>query len=272
MKHSNDQAISCYISYVSFKPQVTEFLNKNFILPRIGVFFENKRGDGHDIWPIDRDSIVSEVDWSLDYVYNILLNELQKDEQGKIKHYHRYTITFDVDLAPYESEIRCPVTDTNIKYGQITLGEVPVFYYIYIDLQEMLRFLKKEYKVVHKEISPFSPESQQKIVRDNSKPQISQELLRIWEAVLNIVKQKRPSLAVRLHIAIPVRLTQDSFIIGFHQYAEFTRKSIEEQKNITILSEALQEYLGRTIQVVTTTHNEAVSIETMRKELKKLDL
>ncbi len=95
----------------------------------------------------------------------------------------------------------------------------------------------------------------------------SQELLDIWDDVLKAVRQKRPPLAARIKNAIPVKLTQDEFTVGFHQDAQLAKESLEERKNAEILAEALYVHLGRTVRIVTTVHNGAMSPQAMREKL-----
>jgi DNA polymerase-3 subunit gamma/tau len=109
--------------------------------------------------------------------------------------------------------------------------------------------------------------SQQKTVPQSSDRQPSQRVLEMWETVLDLVKQKSRGLGALLRNAIPVELTQDTFTLGFHQDTNLSKTLLEDPKKMTILSEALQEYLGRTVKIVTTIHNGAVSIATMREKL-----
>ena len=128
MKYINQNAISPYIPYVCFHHKANKFLNKNFIIPRINAFFEEKISSGYILLELDRDFLVSDVDWTVDHLYTFLFKDLQKDEYGKIRPQIKYSITFDEDLAPHESTIMCPATNTNIRFGTIKLGDEPIFY------------------------------------------------------------------------------------------------------------------------------------------------
>ena len=91
------------------------------------------------------------------------------------------------------------------------------------------------------------------------------ELQRLWEDVLIRVKDVRPPLAARLKYAIPVHLTHDEFLLGFHPDAEFSRQALEDAKNRDMLAGVLSEYLGRSVRVAATTTQAGISSEAIRK-------
>ena len=136
---------------------------------------------------------------------------------------------------------------------------------LYSQLQEIKAILEKSYPEEMSE--ELIADSKSREADISPAPGPSQELLVIWDAVLNTVRKKHPAFAARINNAIPVRLTQDEFTVGFHQDAQFSRKSLEDPKNSAILVAVLKEHLGRTVRITTTTHSAAVSIETMRKKL-----
>ncbi len=97
----------------------------------------------------------------------------------------------------------------------------------------------------------------------------SEELLKIWQQVVNLVRQKRPSLASRLKTGVPVSLTPNEFTIGFHQHSTVSRQALEEPKNAMIVADAVKELLGQTVSIVTTIHSGGMSVEAMQKRLEK---
>lgn len=152
LKYSNNHAISKYVPYVSFQPDTRDFLNEQFIKKqKIEPFFKVR--NIVDYKAIERDCLFSEIDYKIkgtkfpvgnqekgffDILYTEYFKYIKKTEEfGKIECPTMYAITFDKDLTPQQ----CP--QTNIHYGEIKLYKKPVFYYIYIDLQEMIDFLKK---------------------------------------------------------------------------------------------------------------------------------
>ena len=114
-----------------------------------------------------------------------------------------------------------------------------------------------------------SPPAPPKTVMESPEIHPPQDLSRIWEAILALVRQKRPSLAAVLRNAIPVELTQETFTLSFHQDTSVAKNLLADQKKMAVLQEALQESLGRTVRVVTTTHNGAVSTASMREQLER---
>jgi hypothetical protein len=60
---------------------------------------------------------------------------LFKNKDGTINFKPRYVVSFDQDLTDFQEE-------RGIKYGELRLGNAPILYFIYIDLQELIRFIK----------------------------------------------------------------------------------------------------------------------------------
>ena len=92
-----------------------------------------------------------------------------------------------------------------------------------------------------------------------------EELQQLWQEVLAQLKETRPPLAARVKQAVPVHLTHNEFLLGFHPDAEFSRQALDDAKNRDILAAVLKEYLGRSVRVATTTTQAAVSYDTIRK-------
>ena len=91
------------------------------------------------------------------------------------------------------------------------------------------------------------------------------ELAGLWKKVLNSVKRQRPPLAARIGNAIPQKLTQHEFVLGFHPDMEFSKSALDDAKNTAILVDALQEHLGRTVRVSTVIDASATSVAAIRK-------
>ncbi len=129
-------AKSVYVPYLSFKDGAHKKLNEEYISPLIKRFFELKKIDNYE--ELNKEDMISDKDFNnfkIDYFYEYIIGDISKREGGKIIHKIRYSITFDKDLTPKEED--------GIYYGEINLGCKPIFYYIYFDLQDMLRFLKQ---------------------------------------------------------------------------------------------------------------------------------
>ncbi len=91
------------------------------------------------------------------------------------------------------------------------------------------------------------------------------ELQLLWEDVLRLVKELRPPLAARIKQAVPLHLTYEEFLLGFHPDADFSRKALDDAKNRDILANVLRDYLGRSVRVATSTTQAGVSYETIRE-------
>ena len=96
---------------------------------------------------------------------------------------------------------------------------------------------------------------------DRENPAIlpAQELGPVWEAVVALVKQERPAFAPYVAKAIPLALTQDTLTLGFAKENSFAKSQFEDQKKTTVVQEALQAMLGRSVRVVTTFHTAAAA-------------
>lgn len=68
------------------------------------------------------------------YFYEKIFNNIFKNTKAKVENKLRFTFTYDVDLTP--------IRKGNSQYGVINLGSKPILYYCYIDLQEVIRFIK----------------------------------------------------------------------------------------------------------------------------------
>ncbi len=93
-----------------------------------------------------------------------------------------------------------------------------------------------------------------------------QDVERVWNEILELVKAQRPPLAPRLKNAIPLELTERELVLGFHADAEFTRNTVDNPKNQTFLNELLQSYFGRPVRIKTTIHHAAASFEAIREQ------
>ncbi len=153
IKHNTTSSvISPFNPIVSLNPKVRKRVNDEFIAPIIQQFFSDKGGI-NSFAELDPDKLKTDVEF-LDftaqenfvksYVYKELMNEISKGIDGKVNFKPRYLISFDTDLTEYEvSNKNYPNSSKRIKYGVIRLGEEPILYYIYVELQELINFIKK---------------------------------------------------------------------------------------------------------------------------------
>lgn len=140
---SASSVISIFNPVVSLNPLVRQRVNEEFIYPILEDFFQEKGGiDSYE--ELHPDKIKTEVEFSQtdvqesyvkSYVYKELMNEISKSDHGKINFKPRYVVSFDQYLTDFKE-------DRGIKYGELRLGDVPILYFIYIDLQKLIGFLK----------------------------------------------------------------------------------------------------------------------------------
>ena len=96
--------------------------------------------------------------------------------------------------------------------------------------------------------------------------QPSQDAQRVWSDLLEQMKKQRSSLWSRLKNAVPVKLTAHELMIGFHEDAEFSKRTIEQPKDQAFLQEFFQRYFGQPMRLTVTTHNAAPSIEAIQEQ------
>ena len=160
IKHNSPSSIlSQFNPIASLKPKTRQLVNQQFIMPILQSFFSNKNGI-ENFCELDPDKLKTEVEFLKkgeaesfvkSYIYKEIVNEISKE--GKLIIFKpKYVVTFDSDLTDYKiDETVYPykmifnddsIGERNIKYGVIRLGEEPILYYIFIDLQEIIRFIK----------------------------------------------------------------------------------------------------------------------------------
>lgn len=160
IKHNSPSSVlSQFNPIATLKPKTRKLVNEQFILPILKSFFANKNGLGN-FCELDQDKLKTEIEFSKkdeaesfvkSYIYKEIINEISKPD--KIVDFKpKYVITFDTDLTNYkQDETFYPykmifndnnVVEKNIDYGVIRLGEAPILYYILIDLQKIISFIK----------------------------------------------------------------------------------------------------------------------------------
>ena len=145
IKHDSASSIlSLFNPVVSLKSEVREIVNKEFIYPILEDFFKDKGGI-NSYEELDPDKIQTEIEFKKkdtiesyvkSYVYKEVMNTISKNnDDGTINFKPRYVVSFDKDLTDFEDK-------RGIKYGELRLGNAAILYFIYIDLQELIRFIK----------------------------------------------------------------------------------------------------------------------------------
>ncbi len=144
IKHNSAiSVISLFNPVVSLNSQVRQIVNEEFVYPILEDFFKDKGGiDSYE--ELDPDKIKTEIEFKKkdtlesyvkSYVYKEVMNTISKNDDGTINFKPRYVVSFDQDLTDFKEE-------RGIKYGELRLGNAAILYFIYIDLQELIRFIK----------------------------------------------------------------------------------------------------------------------------------
>lgn len=157
VKHNSPSSVLSQFNPISsLKPKTRKTVNERFILPILESFFEDKGGIDN-FSELDPDKLITEVEFVntenfiKTYIYKEVVNKISKPND-KVAFKPKYIITFDRDLTnfkrdktiyPYNAILNVNSSDTNcIKYGVIRLGDAPILYYVLIDLQQLIKFIK----------------------------------------------------------------------------------------------------------------------------------
>jgi len=166
--NTSNNVISPFNPMLALHPQIRRTVNEQFIKPILEVFFEDKQGvdnrtglENFEALDIDRlkteKEFQGEENYVQNYIYTELIKEIRKDSNGKVILKPRYSISFDWDLTDYENSFKMDAKnypykqifsdikkeEKPIRYGILRLGDSPILYLIFIDFQELLRFIKK---------------------------------------------------------------------------------------------------------------------------------
>lgn len=78
---------------------------------------------------------VGEMELAKPYFYEIIFKSINKNERGRIENKIKWTFTYDIELTP--------IKKGDMRYGVINLGNKPIFYYCFVDLQKVIEFIKQ---------------------------------------------------------------------------------------------------------------------------------
>jgi len=134
MISENKKVKSNFVTYLSVKDNAE--LNLNLIQPFVDSFFSEKGIDNYQ--SIAENSDISDLDFKLvefSYFYDFIFNDIKK-VKGEIQFSIKYCITLDKTNCPKACE------ETGIFYDEITLSNKPVFYFIFIDINDIFSFLR----------------------------------------------------------------------------------------------------------------------------------
>lgn len=142
IKHNSPSSVlSPFNPIASLKPKMRKLVNENFIYPILERFFFGK-GGVNLYCALDSDKLVTEIEFEKaenfvkTYIYKDIIDQIEKKGKSVIFK-PKYVITFDKDLTDFQEE-------NSVKFGTIHLGNTPILYYIYIELQDLIRFIKTQ--------------------------------------------------------------------------------------------------------------------------------
>lgn len=144
------------MSYIGFKAP-TSFRSSfnpvlgfsDTVLEKVNTFIENKvtqvfKGLGINLDEVDyvetpdliteKEFMNTSTELANSYFYELIFTNPKKLDDGSIDERLKFCITFDRDLTPYSRD--------DFNFGFIKIANRPVLYYIFIDLQELIRASK----------------------------------------------------------------------------------------------------------------------------------
>ena len=132
---NNNKVTSSFITYLSIKDNT--LINKKLIEPLVKKFLNCKNIDYYE--EIKENHEISDLDFKkvdFSYFYDYILNDISIKDFG-IGYTTKFCITID--------KTNCPKTckKTGIFYDEILLYKTPIFYFIYIDIEEIFVFLRE---------------------------------------------------------------------------------------------------------------------------------
>lgn len=140
MISENTEAESSYVAYLQFKD--SEKIKKELIEPRVKDFFSARNIDNYE--EIRANKEISDLDFEkqeMSYFYENIFYDISKNRDGKVEFSVKYSITLDKKNCKEE-----PCEKTNIFYDEILLNKTPVFYFIYVSIDEIFSFLRDSSK------------------------------------------------------------------------------------------------------------------------------
>lgn len=142
MIQQQTDSISSYVPYLSFGKDTHQVVNEQFIKPKVKKFFAARQITYYQ--PLKLECYISDKDYkdyktlTFECIYDCVLAEIRKElSTGKVSLPVKYEITLDEQVTSKTCR------DTQIKYDEILLNNSPILYFIYIDLKELLSFVRE---------------------------------------------------------------------------------------------------------------------------------
>lgn len=163
-----NNAISSFVPYLCFAPDIQQVINQQFIEPQVQSFFVGKETDFR---PLSAEKYISLEDFrevKFEYFYEEILTEISRNNDGKVRVIPKYAITLDNTITPQYCK------QTSRSFGALTLGKQPVLYFIHFTIEEILNFLR-QYPNAAASRTSWQPKSQKifKYIADTNENAIS---------------------------------------------------------------------------------------------------
>lgn len=156
-----DAVLSDFNPMVGLKPTIIQQVNNIFFTPIAKEYFKEKEGGLDSFEALDTKKLKTEIDFNKEldfvnkYIYPEITTNISKNDAGIVHFKPKYVFTFDKDLTPNEDHsLKYPYAsifkyqedykNVNLNFwdGKMCLGSQPILYYIWIDLQMLIRFIK----------------------------------------------------------------------------------------------------------------------------------
>jgi hypothetical protein len=131
-----DNSISQFVVYIGSKNNYAT--NEQLIKPKIKDFFAAQKITSYE--ELEHDAHISDIDFKeidFSYFYTNVFNGIQKTN-SKILFTTKYCITIDKNNC----KKTCPIT--KINFDTIFINETPILFFIYINVDEIISFLRSQ--------------------------------------------------------------------------------------------------------------------------------
>lgn len=127
---------------VGLHPDFLPVFNKQFLEPLFLTMCSDLSIQPHKFDFLEIDDLITEKEFAnvremelaKPYFYEIIFKSINKNPKGYVENKLKFTFTYDQDLTP--------IRKGETRYGVINLGNKPIFYYCYVDLQKVIQFIK----------------------------------------------------------------------------------------------------------------------------------
>ncbi|MEH2086458.1 hypothetical protein [Nostoc sp.] len=153
---------SAYVPFISFANDGQKKAIENYIFMQVDEFFQKIYPAGVIRTQLSYSKLITEKDFQdsnkvkISYFYENLFHDLERGSDGKLELKIKWSITFDEKCTPiqvanlppnyrgygYEHKLSSKDVKSR-KYGIIEINRMPVFYYIYFTLKEILDIAKQ---------------------------------------------------------------------------------------------------------------------------------